>query len=107
MQNSGINVEDYEMIASLMIEMAFDEILANELIAGRTMQEMDWAAVVGEENVPLVDQARESIRAEIVAFDDLMACGTMTAAKEKGLVRSEGKEYVMKDGDVVLFRFNV
>jgi hypothetical protein len=67
MQNSGINVEDYEMIASLMIEMAFDEILANELIAGRTMQEMDWAAVVGEENVHLVDQARESIRAEIVA----------------------------------------
>ena len=36
-----------------------------------------------------------------------MACGTYTAAKEKGLVRSEGKEYVMKDGDVVLFRFNV
>ena len=47
------------------------------------------------------------IRAEIVAYDDLIACGSMTAAKEKGLVRSEGKEYVMKDGDVVLFRFNV
>lgn len=47
------------------------------------------------------------IRAEVVAFDDLMACGGMTAAKEKGLVRSEGKEYVMRDGDVVLFRFNV
>ena len=47
------------------------------------------------------------IRAEVVAYDDLMACGTMVAAKEKGLVRSEGKEYVMKDGDVVLFRFNV
>ena len=47
------------------------------------------------------------IRAEVVSYDDLMACGSMTAAKEKGLVRSEGKEYVMKDGDVVLFRFNV
>lgn len=47
------------------------------------------------------------IRAEVVAFDDLIECGTMTAAKEKGLVRSEGKEYIMKDGDIVLFRFNV
>ena len=47
------------------------------------------------------------IRAEVVAYDDLIECGSMAAAKEKGLVRSEGKEYVMKDGDVVLFRFNV
>jgi len=47
------------------------------------------------------------IRAEIVSFDDLMACGSMAAAKEKGLVRLEGKDYVMRDGDVVLFRFNV
>ena len=47
------------------------------------------------------------IRAEVVAYDDLVECGGMTGAKEKGLVRLEGKEYVMKDGDVVLFRFNV
>ncbi|NLG92911.1 MAG: redox-regulated ATPase YchF, partial [Clostridiales bacterium] len=53
------------------------------------------------------DFERGFIRAEVVSFDDLIACGSMTAAKEKGLVRSEGKEYVMKDGDVVLFRFNV
>ena len=53
------------------------------------------------------DFERGFIRAEVVAYDDLMACGSMTAAKEKGLVRSEGKEYVMKDGDIVLFRFNV
>ena len=53
------------------------------------------------------DFERGFIRAEIVAFDDLKACGSMTAAKEKGLVRSEGKEYVMHDGDVTLFRFNV
>ncbi len=53
------------------------------------------------------DFERGFIRAEVIAFDDLVACGTMAVAKEKGLVRSEGKEYVMKDGDVVLFRFNV
>lgn len=47
------------------------------------------------------------IRAEIISFDDLVACQTMAAAKEKGLVRLEGKEYVMQDGDIVNFRFNV
>ncbi len=53
------------------------------------------------------DFERGFIRAEVISFDDLVKCGSMTAAKEKGLVRSEGKEYVMQDGDVVLFRFNV
>jgi len=53
------------------------------------------------------DFERGFIRAEVVAYDDLMACGSYNAAKEKGLVRSEGKEYVMHDGDVVVFRFNV
>ena len=53
------------------------------------------------------DFERGFIRAEVVAYKDLMDCGTYTAAKEKGLVRSEGKEYVMQDGDVTLFRFNV
>lgn len=47
------------------------------------------------------------IRAEVVRYTDLVACGTYAAAREKGLVRSEGKEYVMCDGDIVLFRFNV
>lgn len=47
------------------------------------------------------------IRAEVISFDDLISCGNMTSAKEKGLVRLEGKEYVMQDGDIVLFRFNV
>lgn len=47
------------------------------------------------------------IRAEVVSYDDLMRLGTYSAAKEQGLVRSEGKEYVVKDGDVILFRFNV
>ena len=53
------------------------------------------------------DFERGFIRAEVVSYDDLVGLGSMTACKEKGLVRSEGKEYVMKDGDVVLFRFNV
>ena len=53
------------------------------------------------------DFERGFIRAEVIAFSDLVAAGTMAAAKEKGLIRSEGKEYVFKDGDVVLFRFNV
>jgi GTP-binding protein YchF len=47
------------------------------------------------------------IRAEVISYEDHVALGTMVAAKEKGLVRSEGKEYVMRDGDIVLFRFNV
>lgn len=47
------------------------------------------------------------IRAEVISFDELMACGSMQAAKEKGKIRSEGKDYVMQDGDIVLFRFNV
>ena len=53
------------------------------------------------------DIERGFIRAEIVAFEDLRSCGSMNAAKEKGLVRAEGKEYVMQDGDVTYFRFNV
>ena len=53
------------------------------------------------------DFERGFIRAEVVAYDDLIACGSHNAAKEKGLVRLEGKDYVVKDGDIMLFRFNV
>ena len=53
------------------------------------------------------DFERGFIRAEVVSYEDLMACGTMAAAREKGLIRSEGKEYVVQDGDIILFRFNV
>jgi len=53
------------------------------------------------------DLERGFIRAEVVAFDDLMAAGTYAIAKERGLVRIEGKEYVVQDGDVILVRFNV
>ena len=53
------------------------------------------------------DIERGFIKAEVVSYDDLMKEGSMVATKEKGLVRSEGKEYIMQDGDIVLFKFNV
>ena len=54
------------------------------------------------------DFERGFIRAETIAYNDLIQCGgNLVTAKEKGLIRSEGKEYVVKDGDVILFRFNV
>ena len=53
------------------------------------------------------DFERGFIKADVISYDDLIANGSMAAAREKGLVRSEGKEYVMQDGDVVLFKFNV
>ena len=53
------------------------------------------------------DFERGFIRAEVVAYDDLIACGSHNAAKENGLVRLEGNDYVVKDGDIMLFRFNV
>lgn len=53
------------------------------------------------------DFERGFIRADVIPYDDLMKYGSMSSAKEKGLVRSEGKEYVMKDGDIVVFKFNV
>ena len=53
------------------------------------------------------DFERGFIRAEVVSYEDLMASGTHAAAKEKGLVRLEGKDYIVQDGDIMLFRFNV
>ena len=53
------------------------------------------------------DFERGFIRAEVISYDDLIACGTHAAAKEKGLIRLEGKDYIVKDGDIMLFRFNV
>ncbi len=53
------------------------------------------------------DFERGFIKAETVAYDDLVKCGSIAAAREKGLYRMEGKEYVVKDGDVMLFKFNV
>ena len=53
------------------------------------------------------DFERGFIRAEVIAYDDMVACGSEKVAKENGLMRSEGKDYVVQDGDIILFRFNV
>ena len=53
------------------------------------------------------DIERGFIRAEVIAYSDMEACGSVAAAREKGLLRSEGKEYVVQDGDMIYFRFNV
>ncbi|MBQ6846456.1 MAG: DUF933 domain-containing protein, partial [Oscillospiraceae bacterium] len=53
------------------------------------------------------DFERGFIRAEVIRYEDLIECGSTAVAREKGLMRSEGKEYVVEDGDVILFRFNV
>ncbi|MBQ8852008.1 MAG: DUF933 domain-containing protein, partial [Oscillibacter sp.] len=53
------------------------------------------------------DIERGFIRAKVIAYEDMMKCGSVAAAKEKGLLRSEGKEYIVQDGDMVYFRFNV
>ena len=53
------------------------------------------------------DIERGFIRAEVIAYNDMISCGSVNAAKEKGLLRSEGKEYVVQDGDMIYFRFNV
>ena len=85
--------------------------LISYLTAGET-ETRAWTIVKGTKAPQAAgkihtDFEKGFIRAEVVSYDDLMACGSMAAAKEKGLVRLEGKDYVMQDGDIVLFRFNV
>ncbi len=70
-----------------------------------TIHEGDTAPVAA--GVIHTDFQKGFIKAEVVSFEDLVACGSMAEAKAKGKVRMEGKEYVMHDGDVVEFRFNV
>ena len=85
--------------------------LISYLTAGET-ETRAWTIKVGTKAPQAAgkihsDFERGFIKAEVVNYQDLLDCGTYTAAKEKGLVRMEGKEYVVKDGDVILFRFNV
>ena len=85
--------------------------LFNYFTAGE-MEARAWTIVEGTKAPQAAgkihsDIEKGFIRAEIVSFDDLEACGSQNAAKEKGLVRLEGKDYIMKDGDVTHFRFNV
>ncbi|MCQ2463587.1 MAG: redox-regulated ATPase YchF [Clostridia bacterium] len=121
-QISSLDKEEKEMFLSdigvdkggldLLIQRSYDLLgLISYLTAGQP-EVRAWTIKKGTKAPQAAgkihsDFERGFIRAEIVSFEDLMANGSLTAAKEKGLVRSEGKEYVMKDGDVVHFLFNV
>lgn len=95
-----------------LIEASYDTLgLMSYLTAGPT-ETRAWTIKKGTKAPQAAgkihsDFEKGFIRAEIVSYDQLIECGSMNAAKEKGLVRSEGKDYVIKDGDIVLFRFNV
>jgi len=119
---AGMDAEDAEMfMAELgltqrgldrLIQTSYDLLGYISFLTGGEDEVRAWTITKGDKAPQAAgkihtDFERGFIRAEVVAYDDLVACGTMAAAKEKGLVRLEGKEYVMKDGDIVLFRFNV
>ena len=96
----------------LLIEKSYDLLGLMSYLTAGTPEVRAWTIKKGTKAPQAAgkihsDFERGFIRAEVVSFDDLMKCGSMQAAKEKGLVRSEGKEYVMQDGDIVLFHFNV
>ena len=96
----------------LLIEKSYDLLGLMSYLTAGTPEVRAWTIKKGTKAPQAAgkihsDFERGFIRAEVVSFDDLMKCGSMQANKEKGLVRSEGKEYVMQDGDIVLFRFNV
>ena len=78
-----------------------------EKIVGMTIEASGPACNIGDVCRIYSKDMTSFIRAEVVSYDTLVAEGSMAACKEKGLVRSEGKDYVMQDGDIVLFRFNV
>jgi GTP-binding protein YchF len=103
LQESGLNrlIKKSYALLGLMSYLTAGEKEVRAWTITRGMKAPQAAGVIHS------DFERGFIRAEIVSFDSLVACGSFNAAREKGLVRSEGKEYVMQDGDVVLFRFNV
>ncbi|NLL91230.1 MAG: redox-regulated ATPase YchF [Ruminococcaceae bacterium] len=119
---SDMDIEDRKMFMS---ELNFDEIGLNRLIreSYRILGLISFMTV-GKDEVKAwtvkdgtiaqkaagkihSDIERGFIRAEVISFDNLKACNSMQNAKERGLVKSEGKDYVIKDGDIILFRFNV
>ena len=121
-QISSLDKEEKEMFLSdlgidvggldLLIQRSYDLLgLISYLTAGKP-EVRAWTIEKGTKAPQAAgkihtDFERGFIRAEVIAYNDLIENGSLAVAKEKGLVRSEGKEYVMKDGDVVLFRFNV
>lgn len=119
---SSLDKEEKEMFLSdigvdkggldLLIQRSYDLLgLMSFLTAGKP-EVRAWTITKGTKAPKAAgkihsDIERGFIRAEVVSFDDLMALGSMQAAKENGKIRSEGKDYIMQDGDIVLFRFNV
>jgi hypothetical protein len=95
-----------------LIQISYDLVGLMSFLTGGAPEVRAWTVKKGTK-APIAagkihkDIQRGFIRAEVIAFGTLMECGSMAAAKDKGLVRLEGKEYIMRDGDVVLFRFNV
>ena len=95
-----------------LIRVGFDTLGLQTYLTAGPKEARAWVIPVGATapeaaGVIHSDFQRGFIKAEIVSFDDLMAAGSMAAAKAAGKVRMEGKDYIMKDGDVVEFRFNV
>ena len=93
-------------------ESGLDKLIAASYLTAGEKETRAWTIKVGTKAPQAAgkihsDFERGFIKAEVVNYKDLLDCGSYNGAKEKGLVRMEGKDYVMKDGDVVLFRFNV
>ena len=98
--------------ASVLIRAAYKLLNQQTYFTAGVKEVRAWTINIGDTapqaaGVIHTDFEKGFIRAEVIAFEDMKACGTMAYAKAKGLVRSEGKEYVMKDGDIVNFLFNV
>ena len=95
-----------------LIKAGFSLLGLQTFLTAGEMESRAWTIVIGSTAPQAAgkihsDFEKGFIRAEIVSYDDLVACGSKQAAREKGLVRLEGKDYIMQDGDVVEFRFNV
>ena len=114
---STLNKEDKkEMLEALgleesgldkVIKASYDLLGLMSFLTAGEPEVRAWTIKKGTAGKIHSDIERGFIRAEIVSYDDLIREGSMVACKEKGLVRSEGKDYIMQDGDIVLFKFNV
>lgn len=108
MQDYGMNTSGLDELAKISYDLLG---LMSYLTAGK-QEVRAWTIKKGTKAPQAAgkihtDFERGFIKAEIVSYDDLIKCGSMAQAKEKGLVRLEGKEYVVQDGDIILFKFNV
>lgn len=95
-----------------MIKVAYDMLGLRTYFTSGEKETRAWTIVSGmtapeAAGVIHTDFTKGFIRAETISYDDFVTTGSQSAAKEKGLLRSEGKEYVVQEGDVILFRFNV